>query len=172
MEEEIQNNENSGQQDDQPVKNENQNKSLLFIVIAFLALVAFIFLKSQILGEKEPIAWLTDYDAAVETAKSQNKPLLLMFYKQFAPMYISANNNTYNDQKVKDFVESNFIPVAIDCDAQPDIARKFKIGYYPTHYVKHPARNKLFGPRNGWDEPPLFIKEMQLLLDEFNDEYN
>ena len=163
MENQIQGTENPDTEDAPPTEQKSQKKSnrpLLIIIGTFIALVIFVFLTQK----KTPIDWITDYDTAVQMARQQNKPMLLMFYKQFAPMYVDAKNNTYSNQKVKQFVESNFIPVAIDCDAQPDLARKFNIGYYPTHYVKHPDHTQLFGPRKGWDPPSLFIKEMTKLL--------
>lgn len=145
---------------EQPQK--TSKKPLLIILAVFVGLVALVFMTQR----KVPIDWLTDYDAAVQKAKQQNQPMLLAFYKPNQPMVTDAFNNTYNNPKVKEFVESNFVPVLINVDEHPDLARKFKIDYYPTHYVKNADSEKLFGPRLGWDPPALFIEKLTELLNQ------
>jgi hypothetical protein len=136
------------------------NRPLLIIIGIFIVLVIMVFA----LHKQTSINWLTNYDEAVQISKQQNKPMLLAFYKPNEPMVTDTFNNTYNNPAVKRFVEANFIPVLINVDEQPDLARKFHINYYPTHYVKNPDSEKLFGPRLGWDPPGLFIEEMTKLL--------
>lgn len=148
-----------------PVKSKPRNRTLLIIVLVFAAFWVVVLLTQQ----KEPISWVENYEAGVELAEKQNKPLLLVFYKPNAPMYTAAANNTYNHPEVKEYVESNFVPILINIADRPGLAKRFKIDYYPTHYVKSPDSNKLYGPRLGWDPPNLFITEIQKLLDELND---
>lgn len=97
-------------------------------------------------------------------ARKQNKPVLLTFYKQFTRMSTDAFNDTYKNPDVKKFVEQNFIPILIDVDKQPEIAKRYNINYYPTHYVKRPDSDDIVGSRLGYDPPSLFIKELKLLL--------
>jgi hypothetical protein len=139
---------------------QKSNRSLLIIIGIFIVLVIMVFA----LHKHTSINWLTDYDEAVKMARQQKKPMLLAFYKPNEPMVTDTFNNTYNDPAVKQFVEANFIPVLINVLEQPDLAGKFHINYYPTHYVKNPDSEKLFGPRLGWDPPSLFIEEMTKLL--------
>jgi hypothetical protein len=136
------------------------NRPLLIIIGIFIVLVILVFA----LHKQISINWITDYDQAVQMARQQNKPMLLAFYKPNEPMVTDTFNNTYNDPDVKQFVEANFIPVLINVDEQPDLTREFHVNYYPTHYVKNPDSEKLFGPRLGWDPPILFIEEMTKLL--------
>jgi len=167
MEQEHKNHKNISEPDI-PVVNQPQKRSnrALFVIIGiFVALVVFVFSTQK----KKSIDWVTDYDAAVQLAKQQNKPLLLAFYRPNEQMVTDTFNNTYSDPEVKQFVEANFVPVLINVDEQSDLARRFNINYYPTHYVKHPDSDKLFGPRLGWDPPSLFIKEMTKLLNRMNE---
>jgi hypothetical protein len=136
------------------------NRPLLIIIGIFIVLVVMVFA----LHKQISINWITDYHQAVQMAKQQNKPMLLVFYKPNEPMVTYAFDNTYNNSAVKQFVEANFIPVLINVDVQPGLAREFRINYYPTHYVKNPDSDKLFGPRLGGDPPNLFIQEMDKLL--------
>ena len=139
---------------------QKSNRPLLIIIGIFVVLVVMVFA----LHRKIDINWITDYDQAVQTARQQNKPMLLFFYKPNEPMVTYVFNNTYNSSAVKQFVEANFIPVKINVDEQPGLAGKFHINYYPTYYVKNPDSEKLFGPRLGGDPPELFIDEMTKLL--------
>jgi hypothetical protein len=168
MEQEPQGRENTDKTNisavDRPAR-EKSNRSLLIIVGIFIALVIFVFLTQQ----KTPISWITDYNVALETARRQNKPMLLVFYRPNEPMFTDARDNTYNNSKVKQFVETNFVPVLINVDKEPGLAQRFNINYYPTHYVKYPDSDKVFGPRLGWDPPKLFIEEMTKLLNRLNE---
>lgn len=163
MAEDTNRNMDSSQQS-QPPEAKSKNRTLLIIVFVFAAFWIVVSLTQK----KEPINWVEDYEAGVELAEKENKPLLLVFYKPNAPMYTEAVNNTYNNPKVKEYVESNFIPILINVVEHPDLAKKFSIDYYPTHYVKSPDSDMLFGPRLGMDPPDLFITEIQNLLDQLS----
>jgi len=139
-----------------------QSRALWVILLAFLAFVTMVFLNQH----KDVIDWVEDYEAGIKLAKQRKKPVLLAFYKQFTPMSTAAFNNTYNDPKVKEYVESNFIPILIDVDKQPEIAKRYNVSYYPTHYIKQPDSNQLFGPLQGYDPPKLFIRKLEGLLKE------
>ncbi len=163
MAEDTNQNTNSSQRSQLP-KSKPKNRTLLIIVLVFAAFWTVVLLTQK----KESINWVEDYEAGVELAEQENKPLLLVFYKPNAPMYNDAANNTYNNPQVKEYVESNFVPILINVVDRPDLAKKFRIDYCPTHYVKGPDNDTLFGPRLGWDPPDLFITEMQNLLDQLN----
>ncbi|MBN1796597.1 MAG: thioredoxin family protein [Sedimentisphaerales bacterium] len=148
-----------------PAQNRKDSKKpLLFIALVFISLVVIVFTTQK----KDPIGWVRNYQDAVDLARKTNKPLLLVFYKPNAPMFTAASDDTYINPKVKKFVEANFVPVLINVLDRPDLVEQFGINYYPTHYVKQPDNDELFGPRLGYDPPELFIEKMQNLLDEMN----
>lgn len=136
------------------------SRSLLVVFLAFAAFLTIVFLTQH----KTPIDWVEDYQAGLELARKENKPVLLVFYKQFTPMSTDSFNDTYINPDVKEFVEQNFIPILIDVEKHPEIAKQYNISYYPTHYVRRPDGDELFGPRMGYDPPALFIKELKRLL--------
>lgn len=147
----------------QPPHTGRKSRPLLIMFLAFFILVALVF----IFQRTDTIDW-EDYDTGIKLAEKQNKPVLLAFYKEFAPMSTDTRRNTYTHHDVIDYVHRNFIPILINVDEQPKIAEQYNIGYYPTHYIKPPDSNEIFGPMIGYDPPAVFIKKLKDLLDKMN----
>lgn len=139
-----------------------KTRSLLIILCVFVGFVTIVFLTQK----KEMIDWVEDYQAGLEQARKQNKPVLLAFYKLHTRFCSLMDQNTYNNPEVKKYVEETFVPVLIDVDKQPEIARKFKIDYYPTHYVKFPDSSEMAGPQMGYDVPNKFIQILEEFLEQ------
>ena len=148
----------------QPPHTGRQLRPLLIMLLAFFILVVLVF----IFQRTDTIDWIEDYDTGIKLAEKQNKPVLLAFYKEFAPMYTNTRDNTYNAPAVINYVHQNFVPILIDVLKQPEIAERYKIGYYPTHYIKLPHSDEIFGPLIGYDPPHLFIKKLDDLLEKMN----
>ncbi len=147
-------------------KEKKSNNSLFIIVAIAVAFIVIVFLANK----RTPIDWITNYEEAVKIAKESNKPLLVAFYTEPRNEMTGHNfRRTYNNPKVKEYIETQFVPVLINAKEHPDIARKFNVGYFPSHFVKHPDIEKIFGPRQGHDPAGLFIKEIQILLDKLNE---
>lgn len=162
-EKEFNNQNTSAQQVPQNVPHSSgkkQSRALWILFLVFFGLAAIVFLTQH----KDAIDWVEDYEAGIKLAKQQNKPVLLAFYKLNTRYSTDTWQNTYNNPDVKKFVEANFIPILIDVDKQPEIAKRYHIGYYPTHYIKQPDSDELFGPMLGYDPPALFIKKVKNLL--------
>jgi len=140
------------------------SRALLILFLAFCGFVTIVFLTQH----EDTINWVEDYHAGLETAKRQNKPILLAFYKQFTPMSTDTWRHTYTNRKVIEYVEANFIPIIINVDEQPKIANRYHINYYPTHYIKRPDSDELFGPMLGYDPPGLFVTKLKDLLKKMN----
>ena len=141
-----------------------QSRSLwvLFLIFFVFVLMVFVFQK------RNSIDWVEDYQAGLEMARQQNKPVLLAFYKVNAPMSTLAWQNTYNNPTAIEYVESKFVPILIDVDKQSEIAKSYNVDYYPTHYIKQPDGEELFGPLLGYDPAPLFIEKLEDLLKKMN----
>lgn len=141
-------------------KPRRRNSSLLLLFASFFVVVALVFIFQQ----NKMIAWVENYQQGIELSKQQNKPALLAFYKTNNRFNSDTWQNTYSDPKVIQFVETNLVPVLIDVDKQPQIAEQFKIGYYPTHYIKYPDSDELLGPMIGYDPPDLFLTKIKDLI--------
>jgi len=140
---------------------QKKTRPLLIMFLVFAALVTLVFLTQK----KEPISWL-DYEAGMDLAKQKNKPVLLAFIKLGSSMYTSMANDSYKTATIKEFVEQNFVPILIDVDKQPDLAKKYSIDYYPTHFAIDPQTSKISEPTKGYDTPSVFMQKLKLLLDQ------
>jgi len=138
-----------------PSTGKKQSRVLWIIIPVFIIFVVIVFLTER----REPIAWVKDYHAGIELAKRQNKPALLCFFKQGTRFSSDMWQNIYNKPYVKEYVEANFVPILIDVDKQPEIARRYNVTYYPTHYVEHPNTNQIDGPFLGAFRLFGFIKQ-------------
>jgi len=143
-----------------PTPKKKQSRALWIILLVFLAFITTVFLTQR----TDMIDWVGDYEAGINMARQQNKPVFLAFYKLNTRYSTDSWQNTYNNPDVIKYVEANFVPILIDVDKHPEIAKRYKVNYYPTHYIKRPDSDELFGPMLGYDQPSLFIKKLKELL--------
>ncbi len=154
-ENELQN--NAPTQPQTPPKKSSRQILILFGVFFVFLILVIIFQNTA------SINWVEDYEAGMKLSKEQNKPILFSFIKQLNRFSDDTRNDTYKNAKVIEYVEKNFVPILIDVDKEPELAEKYKIGYWPTHYLKHPKSEELFGPRIGYDPPKLFLEQIKKL---------
>jgi hypothetical protein len=160
---ESNNNHGSGKQMSEhfpPAAEKKRSGGRWILLLVFLVFIATVFLTQH----KGTINWVEDYEAGMKLAKQRKKPVLLTFYKLHTRFCSDMSQNTYNDSDVIEYVESNFVPVFIDVDKEPEIAKLYNVDYYPTHYIKQPDSNELIGPHLGYDVPSVFIQKLEDLL--------
>jgi hypothetical protein len=138
-----------------PSTGKKQSRMLWIIILVFIIFIVIVFLTEN----KEPIVWVEDYHAGIELAKRQNKPALLCFFKQGTRFSSDMWQDVYSKSDVKKYVEANFVPILIDVDKQPDVAKRYNVTYYPTHYVEYPDANQIDGPFLGSYRLFEFIKK-------------
>ena len=132
-----------------PIKKKNNFKWILLIV--FIALIA----RTLITSKTPEVAWL-DYASGVKLAKEQDKPILIAFYKANTRMCTDMWSDTYAHESTINFIEQNFVPIFVDVDKEPALAKEYDIGYYPTHFIKTPDNKDVIKTRRGYDTPGQF----------------
>ena len=121
------------------------------LLIVFIALIAKV-----ILAPKEPeVAWL-DYESGIKIAKEQDKPILIAFYKAGNRFCNDMWGDTYAKQTSINFIEQNFVPIFVDVDKEPNVAKEYDVSYYPTHFIKTPDNKETIKTRRGYDTPGQF----------------
>jgi hypothetical protein len=73
--------------------------------VVFIIFVLIVFMTQK----QTQINWVEDYQAGIDMAKKQNKPVLLAFYRMGTRYTSDMWENTYINPQVKQFVEANFI---------------------------------------------------------------
>ena len=137
-----------------------QSRTLWIIILVFILSLFFVTSLFTEYHKGDPTDWWEkDYNAGIELAKQQNKPALLCFFKQGTRFSSDMWQDVYSKPDVKKYVEANFVPILIDVDKQPEIAKRYNVTYYPTHYVEYPNTNQIDGPFVGSSRLFEFIKK-------------
>jgi thioredoxin 1 len=106
---------------------------LFFILLALLAVVGI----STALQPKEKIPWRTDYAAAMEEARSMNKPVLLYFTANWCGPCQTMKRTTWADANVE-LAMQRYVPVKIDIDRNRETAMQYNIESIPTIVTASP----------------------------------
>lgn len=140
-----------------PSAGKKHSRMLWIVILVFIIFIILVFLTEN---KGDPTDWWNrDYHAGIELAKRQNKPALLCFFKRGTRFSSDMWQDVYSRSDVKKYVEANFVPILIDVDKQPEIAKRYNVTYYPTHYVEHPNTNQIEGPFIGAHNLFEFIKK-------------
>lgn len=78
------------------------------------------------------INWLPWGEEAFSRAAREEKPVLLSISAVWCHWCHVMDETTYSDPEVIDLINSNYIPVRVDNDRNPDINRRYNQGGWPT----------------------------------------
>ena len=82
----------------------------------------------------DEISWLTDYDQALQQAKTDNKLVVIDFFATWCGPCKEMERTTFTDERVRRRMK-DFVPLKIDVDRQVKIAARYGIEAYPTTAV-------------------------------------
>lgn len=78
------------------------------------------------------INWNEWSEKAFNTAKKQDKLILLSISATWCHWCHVMDETTFSHEPVINFINQNFIPVRVDTDMRPDINRRYNMGGWPT----------------------------------------
>jgi len=102
--------------------------------------------------DKNMISWQDDFEAALEKAAREKKPILLEFYSPLEFWSKSLLEKTYPDNEVQKILKS-FIPLRINGEIRKDLSYKYHVAYFPRLLILNAQGEKLHSVRY-WMEPP------------------
>jgi thiol-disulfide isomerase/thioredoxin len=86
--------------------------------------------------------WERDFDKALERAKADNKLIVMDIYADWCAPCKMMDANTFSDPKVQQRL-GDFVPVKIDGDNEPMLARRYGTQSYPTISIVLPDGSPL-----------------------------
>lgn len=105
--------------------------------------VAFVVTSSQAEDYKgferaRTIDWRSSYRKAVDEANRDGKPLVVCVTASWCGPCRQMKQLTFNDSRVIELVQAQFVPYMIDADEHPELVTGFGIEAYPTTLVIAP----------------------------------
>ncbi len=102
----------------------------LLVVLASVTAVAVVG-RSRTVGP-DRMGWSDDLPAARRVAVAAGRrPMLLDFTADWCPACQELRRTTWTDPAVGAAVAGRFVPVRVDVDAHPDVARQYGCAYLP-----------------------------------------
>ena len=103
--------------------------SLLILAVAWLAAPA---------SAADPIKWRTDYNTARKEAQEKGRPLLVVIGTDECFYCRKLEKNTFTDPVVAAQLVGDFVPLKIDANREPTLAKALKVQVYPTMVLAGP----------------------------------
>lgn len=138
-------------------------RRLLLLMMLALATLHVPTLAAGNAQGKSPIAWQPWSDAVFAKAKRDNKFVLLNVEAVWCHWCHVMDATTYRDPKVLKLIRDRYIPVKVDSDAHPEIARRYEDYGWPATVVFGPAGEEI-AKRRGYVRPPLMVSMLEEII--------
>lgn len=98
-----------------------------------------VLLLFPLIGFAQEVQFMNDWEAAVDKAKTENKPLLIDFYTDWCGWCKVQDTATWGDPVIAKYVNDNMIPVKLDAEGDGGyVAIRFRPTAYPTVIMYDP----------------------------------
>ena len=103
------------------------------------------------------------YPAAWTAAQKTNRPILVYACSPACPNCVRMLGETYQTERVQQFVSGSFETVFIDRFEQPDMAAKLHLRWFPTTLIVSPS-NKVIDVIEGYVDAATLERRLQTSL--------
>lgn len=103
----------------------------IFLILCGVVAVSMI---AKAMRPKEIIPWRTDFAAAKDEARRDDKPVFAYFTASWCGPCQAMRHTTWADASV-DAALRDYVPVKIDVDRNPDLASAYRISAVPSFVV-------------------------------------
>lgn len=117
-------------------------------------------------AQTSAVQWRTNLDAAKIEAIKSNRLLLVHFSTNSCAPCKIVEQNVFSQQHVGAAMEQDYVPVRVDADASPALARAFRIDRVPMEVVMTPQGN-VVATLSVPDKPEAYLAQLQNLARHF-----
>lgn len=111
------------------IKPHNGASSILVLVVLLFTVTGAMAQEKE--EAPESITWL-GYNDALAKARDFDKPIFIHFTAPWCKWCVKMKKETYTDPQVINYMEENFVPVIVDTEKLPSLARKYNVSSLPT----------------------------------------
>jgi thioredoxin-related protein len=122
--------------------------------ILFALLLTLTFL------EAASVRWQHNYQKAINTAKTENKPLLIYLYLPGCKTCKYMNSHVFNDKDVAAFMAKNYIAVKLYPN-DSDLPEKFRAEISPVFHVVNSQDSEMIESVLGGKNPEKFLELLE-----------
>ena len=109
----------------------------------------------------EALRWETSWDAAMERARKEKKPVVVDFYADWCVWCKTLDSTTYKDPAVVKYLTTEVVPLKIDVDhGGRELARRWRVSGLPTILIVS-ADGKELGRIPGYLPAKDFLAEVR-----------
>jgi thiol:disulfide interchange protein len=138
---------------DRPYEEQMMKLKTLFVAAGLIAAA---------LVNAADLKWAKDYNTAMSTAKKAKKVVMIDFTAVWCTNCHKLERTTYKDPSVVKLL-ANAVPVQVDYDKQPTIAKKYKAVALPV-IVFLDSTGKELGRVTGYKNAADFVKAVKPIL--------
>lgn len=109
----------------------------VFVLFQWQTLRDTLFSAAGMESSESPIKWQHDMDTALDSAKAQQRPVLIVFGASWCPPCKRMKRDVWPDPQVAEFVEANFVPLYVDVDdrSQAELSKRYNVSSIPAVFV-------------------------------------
>ncbi len=134
--------------------------------ILFLITFAFqSFLTANTEADKGGLSWQSWQQDLFTKAKAENKFVLLDLEAVWCHWCHVMAETTYQDGKVVELINSKYIPVRVDQDANPDLSIRYEEYGWPATVIFGPDGHEIV-KRRGYISPEVMASLLQAVIDD------
>jgi thioredoxin-related protein len=103
------------------------------------------------------ITWYTSYVQAAQSAKTQNKPMLVFMNRPGCGSCAYMKENVFTDKDIVKYLDENYIAVSLDIHTN-DAPKALQVSVTPVFYFLHSDGTQAIDTLFGGKTAPFFIK--------------
>ena len=81
------------------------------------------------------VKWREGFDEAGHDSRETGKSIFIFFQQQDCPGCERMRDITFKDPEVAEFMEDNFVPLAVDVAEAAEVAEKYNISWTPCYVI-------------------------------------